>query len=99
MHPFSLSRREILTKCGVGMGLLGLTQLMGEAGLLTPHARAADAANPLSPKKPHFPAKAKQVIHIFANGGPSQVDTFDPKPMLQKHAGKPIPLNLRTERR
>ena len=84
-------RARCSTRCGVGMGLLGLTQLLGESGLLTRHAKAADAANPLAPKKPHFPAKAKRVIHIFANGGPSQVDTFDPKPALDKYAGKPLP--------
>jgi hypothetical protein len=100
MIPTALSRREMLTRCGVGMGLLGLTQLMGESGLITPQARATDGLNPLVPKKPQFPAKAKRVIHIFANGGPSQVDTFDPKPALDKYAGKTLPTtNLRTERR
>jgi hypothetical protein len=101
MTPFGMTRREMLTRCGVGMGLLGLTRLMGDAGLLTAVARGSvDPANPLAPKKPHFPAKAKRVIHIFANGGPSQVDTFDPKPMLAKYAGKPLPTaNLKTERR
>ena len=100
MHPFAPSRREMLSRAGVGMGLLGLTQLMGSAGLLSAEARAADGLNPLAPKKPHFPAKAKRVIHIFANGGPSQVDTFDPKPALEKYAGKSLPsANLRTERR
>src|SRR4051794_4616128 len=101
MTPFGLSRREMLTRCGVGMGLLGLTRLMGDADLLTAVARGSvDPANPLAPKKPHFPAKAKRVIHIFANGGPSQVDTFDPKPLLAKYAGKPLPTaNLKTERR
>ncbi len=97
-----LSRRELLTRCGVGMGMLGLSQLLGESGLLTAQARAdsTHAINPLAPKKPHFPAKAKQVIHIFANGGPSQVDTFDPKPALDKYAGKQLPTtNLRTERK
>jgi hypothetical protein len=90
----------MLTRAGVGMGLIGLSQLMGEAGLLAPHARATDGLNPLAPKKPQFPAKAKRVIHIFANGGPSQVDTFDPKPALEKYAGKPLPkTNLQTERR
>jgi hypothetical protein len=94
------SRREMLTRCGVGMGLLGLTQLLGDSGLLVPGANAAEALNPLAPKKPHFAAKAKRVIHIFANGGPSQVDTFDPKPILAKYAGKPLPTaNPRTERR
>ena len=48
-------------------------------------------ADPLAPKAPHFPAKAKRVIYLFLNGGPSQVDTFDPKPMLDKYHGKPMP--------
>jgi hypothetical protein len=92
-RPFS--RREMLTRCGVGMGLIGLTQVLSDARLL-----AVDPVNPLAPREPHFPAKAKRVIHIFANGGPSQVDTFDPKPLLEKYAGKPLPMeNLRTERR
>jgi hypothetical protein len=103
MTPFSLpgfSRRELLARCGVGMGMLGLTQLLGQSGLLTAQAKASDAVTPLAPKKPHFAAKAKQVIHIFANGGPSQVDTFDPKPALAKYAGKSLPTtNLRTERK
>src|SRR5436190_14145529 len=100
MLPSVVSRRELLTRAGVGMGLLGLTQLLGDTGLLTAHAKAADGVNPLAPKQPHFPAKAKRVIHIFANGGPSQVDTFDPKPALAKYAGKPLPTtNLRTERK
>ena len=56
--------------------------------------------NPLAARPPHFPAKAKHVIHLFMNGGPSQVDTFDPKPALDKYAGKPLPTaNLRTERK
>ncbi|WP_439620265.1 DUF1501 domain-containing protein [Gemmata sp.] len=94
------SRREMLTRCGVGMGALGLAQLLGTSGQLTAHAKGADGLNPLAPKKPQFPAKAKHVIHIFANGGPSQVDTFDPKPLLAKYAGKPLPAaNLKTERR
>src|SRR5262245_20065283 len=95
----SLTRRELLHRCGTGMGALGLAALMGEAGLLTPAARAG-VVNPLTPKKPHFPAKAQRIIHLFMNGGPSHVDTFDPKPLLDKYAGKPLPVpNLRTERR
>ena len=87
-----ISRREMLTRCGMGMGMLGLAPLVADA--------AIDPVNPLAPRKPHFPGKAKRVIHIFANGGPSQVDTFDPKPALDKYAGKPLPTtNLRTERR
>ncbi len=97
----ALTRREFLTRCGMGMGAVSLAGLFG--GFLSqPSAVFANEGfvNPLSPKAPHFPAKAKHVIHIFANGGPSHVDTFDPKPALQKYAGKPLPMeNLRTERR
>jgi hypothetical protein len=56
-------------------------------------------AGPLAVRAPHFPPRAKRVIHIFMNGGPSQVDTFDPKPMLGKYAGKAIPIHLKTERK
>src|SRR5262245_17935259 len=81
--------------CRSGMGLASL----GLAGLLGSEARAA-GTSPLAPRAPHFPAKAKRVVHLFMNGGPSHVDTFDPKPLLQKFAGKPLPTpNLRTERR
>ncbi|MFO0937268.1 MAG: DUF1501 domain-containing protein [Gemmataceae bacterium] len=92
-----LSRREMLARSGVGFGLLGLAGVMSDAGLL----KAGPAeTNPLAAKKPPKPAKAKRVIHIFANGGPSQVDTFDPKPALEKYVGKSLPMrNLKTERK
>ena len=96
MFPFS--RREMLGRCGVGMGLLGLQALLGDSGLLAAEVKG-DSTNPLAPKVPHFAPKAKRVIHLFANGGPSQVDTFDPKPALEKYAGKALPLTLRTERK
>ena len=96
MFPFS--RRDMLGQCGVGMGLLGLQALLSDSGLLAAEAKG-DSANPLAPKAPHFAPKAKRVIHLFANGGPSQVDTFDPKPELAKYAGKALPLTLRTERK
>jgi hypothetical protein len=74
-------------------------QLLGGAGLIESQAQAA-ALNPLAPRVPHFPAKVKHVIHLFMNGGPSHVDTFDPKPSLAKYAGKPLPnTNLPTERK
>jgi hypothetical protein len=100
-HSYHVTRREMLARCGVGMGLIGLTQVLGDAGFLTAEVRAnVDSSRPLAPRSPHFPAKAKRVIHIFANGGPSQVDTFDPKPSLQKYAGKSLPTaNLKTERK
>ena len=95
---FPLSRRDMLNRCGVGMGMLGLQALLGDSGLLAAETKV-DSANPLAPKAPHFAPKAKRVIHLFANGGPSQVDTFDPKPALAKYAGKALPLTLRTERK
>ena len=96
--PF-LTRREMLCRCGMGMGGLTLAALLGESGFLG-SARAAEPIHPLGPKAAHFPARAKRVIHFFLNGGPSQVDTFDPKPALARFAGKPLPSgNLATERK
>ncbi len=99
-HPF-LTRREMISRCGTGFGALALSGLLQDLGLSDGHARANETnSNPLAPKQPHFAAKAKRVIHIFANGGPSHVDTFDPKPMLQKLAGQPLPMkNFPTERK
>jgi hypothetical protein len=92
----SLSRRDWLTQAGTGLGMLGLAGLFADAGLLS---AATPVVNPLAPRKPHFPAKAKRVIHIYLNGGPSQLDTFDPKPLLKKYEGKRLPAgNLTTER-
>ena len=104
MNPFEhlpprlLTRRQMLRQMGTGLGLLGFAAVMGEAGLLVPTAHAA-SANPLAAKPPQLPARAKHIIHIYLNGGPSQVDTFDPKPALAKWADKTIPTgNLTTER-
>lgn len=83
----------------MGMGALGLGGLLGNLGFTGPAAASDGFTNPLIPKHPHFAGKAKRVIHIFANGGASQVDTFDPKPSLDKWHGKEIPLQLRTERK
>lgn len=88
-----LTRRDFVCRCGMGMASLGL-------GALLQQAEALESANPLAPRAPHFPAKAKRVIHFFLNGGPSHVDTFDPKPALKQYEGKPLPTgNLRTERK
>ena len=84
-----LSRREWWRRIGAGMGQMGLVGVMQQAL----------RANPLAPRNPPFKAKVKRVIHIFCNGGPSHVDTFDPKPALTKYAGQPLPTHLRTERR
>jgi hypothetical protein len=88
------SRRELLSRAGGGAGMLALAALLAEEGLLTSSASAAGTSdpklNPLAPRVAHFPAKAKSVIWLFMNGGPSQVDTWDYKPTLEKLDGKPL---------
>src|SRR5258705_6600903 len=92
MNPVArqgIGRREFLAGTGMGMGFLSLGALA-----------QAQSDSPLAPHAPHFPAKAKRVVHFFLNGGPSHVDTFDPKPALAKYAGQPLPGEyLRTERK
>ena len=81
----------------MGMGALAFAGLMGQA---VGQLQAAESLNPLAAKPPPLPARAKRVIHIFLNGGPSHVDTFDPKPALEKYSGKALPTpNLPTERK
>ncbi|WP_339908358.1 DUF1501 domain-containing protein [Symmachiella dynata] len=93
-----VDRRDMLRRCGMGMGGLMFSQLLAESGSVEKTLQAA-TSNPLSPKMPQFPARAKHVIHLFMNGGPSHVDTFDPKPKLDEFHGKKLPIeNLRTER-
>jgi len=97
-HPVTAlptTRREMLQRCGMGIGSLALAGLCAEQD-----AVGAAPANPLAVKSPHFAGKARQVVHLFMNGGPSQVDTFDPKPLLKQLHGKTLPVrNLRTERK
>src|SRR5579862_6810593 len=95
--PMPVTRREALCRMGGGFGMLGFASLIGQqlaaAGVSTPD-------NPWMIRDPHFKPKAKSVIFLFMNGGMSQVDTFDPKPMLDKYNGQPRPGgNLRTERK
>jgi hypothetical protein len=86
----------LLTRCGMGLPMLGLAQLMAEEQDSIPSRAVA----PLAPRPSHFAGSAKHVVHLFMNGGPSHVDTFDPKPLLTKYHGKPLPQrNLRTERK
>ncbi|MDR3689531.1 MAG: DUF1501 domain-containing protein, partial [Fimbriimonas sp.] len=98
-----LSRRDLLGRVGNGFAALGLASLLGESALAahvpTTQHRVVESFNPLAPKSPPLRARAKRVIFLFMNGGPSQVDTFDPKPSLRKYAGQPIPLHLPTERK
>jgi hypothetical protein len=96
-HLF-LTRRDFLARCGMRFGAMALGSVLGDSGAST--ARASGAIHTLGARAPHFPAKAKRVIHIFMNGGPSHVDTFDPKPALTRYHGKPLPMDhLSTERK
>ncbi len=87
-----LNRREMLTRSGMGIGMLALADLTAREN--------AHAANSSAVITRHHPPQAKQVVHLFMNGGPSHVDTFDPKPLLKKFHGKPLPNpSLPTERK
>src|SRR5262245_5670138 len=77
-----LSRREMLQTASCGFGYLALAALASESR----------AEAPLREKKPHVTPRAKRVIFVFMHGGPSQVDTFDPKPLLEQYDGKPLPI-------
>ena len=92
-----LTRRQALTRSGMGFGALALGQLLNQANAAP---TLVDPVHPLAARPPQFPAKAKRVIHLFMNGGPSHLDTFDPKPRLTEFAGKELPVpNLPTERK
>src|SRR3989442_6291624 len=83
------SRRKFFRDCAGGIGTIALAQLLEQ------DARAAAVEqNPLAPRKPHFAPKAKNVIFMFMEGGPSQIDLFDPKPELEKWSGKPLPPSM-----
>src|SRR5499427_337277 len=92
-HPQSLqvplfSRREMLRRAGLGFGTWALLDLLRRDGFAT------TSNNPLAAKPPHLPARAKQVIFLFMQGGPSHIDTFDPKPTLKKLHGQPLPAGV-----
>ena len=93
--PRLMSRREMLRRAGLGFGSWALLDLLGRDGLAADRypsdSRSELLVNPLAAKPSHFPAKAKSVIFLFMQGGPSQIDTFDPKPLLAKLHGQPLP--------
>ena len=82
MNDLHLPRRHFLSQCGMGFGLSALAPLLSSSLL------QGKGVNPMAPKGPHFAPKAKRVIHLFMNGGPSHMDTFDPKPVLGKRHGE-----------
>jgi hypothetical protein len=81
------SRREFFTQAGSGLAGMALASMLAE----TAHAAPGVGLDPLLPKKPHHQPLAKSVIFLFMEGGPSHVDLFDPKPLLTKLDGKPVP--------
>ena len=84
-----VTRRWFFKQCGVGLGAIALAELLGTRR--SSAATAVSSANPLALRAPHFPAKAKHVIHLFMAGAPSQLDLFDYKPQLAKLEGHPLP--------
>ncbi|MDF2375478.1 MAG: DUF1501 domain-containing protein [Verrucomicrobiales bacterium] len=88
-NEFNLSRRTALQRLGFGMGAIAASDLLASV-----QGRGL-SDSPLSVRQPHFPAKAKRVIHLFMNGGPSQIDTFDPKPGLKKLDGQELPESVK----
>lgn len=90
-----LSRRELLRVSSAGFGSLALAGLLGMEQAQAAATVGGGSASPLAVKSPHFPAKAKRVIFLFMHGGPSQIDTFDYKPLLKRDHGKPLPFAKR----
>ena len=89
-----VSRREMLCRTANGFGGLALAAMLADkASSATGSGRGAD---PMKPREPHFEPKAKSVIFLFMDGGPSQMDTFDPKPLLTKENGNPIKMETPT---
>ena len=86
------SRREMLQSSAVGFGHLALLGLLGQESQAA--SEATDSRDPLAARDPHHGARAKRVVFLFMKGGPSHVDTFDPKPLLDRDHGKPLPFDL-----
>jgi hypothetical protein len=89
-----LNRRDFLRKAGAGFGMLGLADLLGQERLLAAEPPEAPALDPMAPRTPLFPAKAKSIIWLFMEGGPSSVDLFDPKPELTRNHGKKMEIDV-----
>src|SRR6266853_411793 len=86
------SRREFLQRAGCGFGALAFSHLLALDGLSrSAESIRLDPLNPLAQRPPYHPARAKSVIWLFMEGGPSHLDLFDPKPALDKLAGQPMP--------
>src|SRR5215212_2296273 len=95
--PLAASRRDFLFRAGNGFGALALSHLLERSAFANSGAENREdkkQSNPLAPRPPHFAPKAKAVIFLFMVGGPSQMETFDPKPILDKLHGKQMPASF-----
>src|SRR6058998_3215148 len=88
-----LTRREMLLRCANGFGAVALAALMAEEAAAEAQSRAGERTA-ASAKTEHFPPRARNIIFLYMDGGPSQVDTFDPKPRLQKEHGQPFKMKM-----
>src|SRR4249920_834346 len=84
------TRREMLQQAASGFGAVALAALLAEDA----PAATTGPQDPFSPRKPHFPPRARNVIFLYMDGGPSQMDTFDPKPLLEKEHGQPFKMKM-----
>ena|ERR1051325_9093297 len=91
----ALNRREFLAKSAFGFGALAFGSLLSRDSVYG--AVKSATVNPLAPKPPHFSARARNVIFLFMQGGPSHMDTFDPKPELQRQDGQPLPDSFKVD--
>ena len=91
LEDYFLTRRQFLSRTGMGLGALALSGILDPRALVAAPKSAKSVTGPLAPRPSHFPGKAKAVIHIFAQGAPSHLDTWDPKPTLSRMDGKTIP--------
>ena len=92
-----LTRRQFFSRCALGLGSIALASLLKEQELFG--AGAAASLNPMASRPPHFPAKAKNIIYLFMAGGPSQLETFDYKPLLNQRHGEQLPDSVRQGQR
>ena len=91
IEDYFLTRRQLLSRMGMGLGALSLANIIDPLRLVGADAPGKIGAGPLVPRAPHFAGKAKSIIHIFAQGAPSHIDTWDPKPALTRMSGKALP--------
>ena len=93
-QPQPISRRDMLRQSAMGFGSLALTHMLTQDGKAIEDEGRRDSKKPFLPRDPHFPAQAKHVIYLYLDGGPSHVDTWDPKPRLEKENGQPFAMNI-----